>query len=264
MSPLRILRTLAATGVIAALVAPEASAAPAGEKPQPAAEKKSEPNQPEKERRSKRKQAEADKARQVKAEQAVEKQPQAEKSEKLPDTKAQPDADESAVLQFAKANHPELAALLDQMRASNPKGYQAALAELTRAHERLQRIQERMPDRYETELGLWKLDSRIRLLAAQSAMSDSGASRGELRELLQERRKLRLARLQDDRARQEARLEKIEASIAELEAGGDDAVDAELEQLLSRAQKRVSEVRPRKTSPTSTKQDKTPESSRKQ
>jgi hypothetical protein len=158
----------------------------------------------------------------------------------------------ATALEFTKANHPELAELLEQLHSSNPAAFKNAVDDLIRAHERLARVQERSPDRYESELALWKLDSRIRLLAAQSAMKDADDVRVELKGLLSERRALRLTRMKEDRERQQARLQKLDESIAEMEAAGDEAVDNELEQLLGQARKRVREV----TSPTSVRERK--------
>jgi hypothetical protein len=158
----------------------------------------------------------------------------------------------TTALEFAKTNHPELAELLEQLHSSNPTAFKNAVDDLIRAHERLARVQERSPDRYESELALWKLDSRIRLLAAQSAMKDADDVRAELKGLLSERRALRLTRMKEDRERQQARLQKLDESIAEMEAAGDQAVENELEQLLGQARKRVREV----TSPTSVRERK--------
>lgn len=273
MKTVRDLKVFAATGLAAllaaVLVAGGATADNPARKPQsepvkqredkqesPASEKKAD-SAPDKESRpvkaDKAQPDKREKTQPVKADEAGDKKSQpTAPSEKSAGTKAQLTDAQTSALAFAKANHPELAELLAQLQASNPRGFQSAIEELTRAQERLLRIQERTPDRYESELALWKLDSRIRLLAAQSAMSDSDGTRTELRGLLQERRELKLARLRDDQARQQARLEKLNASIAELEAGGDAVVDAELEQLLTRAQNRVREVKPRNTSPAST------------
>lgn len=174
-----------------------------------------------------------------------------------PDKSDDAAAREAHALEFAKANHPELAGLLEQLRSSNPKAFANAVAELIKAQERLARVQERTPDRYESELALWKLDSRIRLMAAQSVMKDTDEVKAELRDLLAERRALKLSRLKEDRERQQARLQKLDDSIAEMQAAGDQAVDKELEQLLGQARKRVREVKPDRTAPTSVQDRKT-------
>jgi hypothetical protein len=188
--------------------------------------------------------------------------PQADKPAGTKVDEAGPDKSEDAAaraataLAFAKSNHPELAALLEQLNSSNPAAFKNAVDDLVRAHERLARVQERSPDRYEAELALWKLDSRIRLLAAQSAMVDTEEVQAELKGLLSERRDLRLTRMKEDRERQQARLQRLDETIAEMEAAGDEAVDNELEQLLGQARKRVREVKPQRTSPASVRERK--------
>jgi len=152
---------------------------------------------------------------------------------------------EAAALTFASLHHPELATLLDQLKSSNPKGYRSAVQELFAQSERLARLQTRTPERYETELALWKLDSRIRLRAARSAMSDADEAREELKALLLERNDLRLLLLRQDRERQAVRLEKLDASIQQMEQNREQAADNELERLLSNARNRVKNVRPR-------------------
>lgn len=261
-----LVMTAAATVLVAGLSADDTS--PSSRQSQPAEKAEESPNrkqrQGEKAERERGRKAASDsqaaekqnaekrEAEKKEADRAsAEKQAAAEKQEKRRD---QESAEEQAALAFAKENHPELASLLEQLRSSSPKGYQSAIAELTRDRERLARVQERTPDRYESELALWRLDSRIRLLAARSAMSDGSTVRAELKELLAERREVKLARLKSDLERQQVRMERLESSIAELESGGDEAVENELEQLLGRAQRRADEVRPRGAATTSVKE----------
>lgn len=152
---------------------------------------------------------------------------------------------EAAALTFAGMHHPELATLLEQLKSSNPKGYRSAVQELFAQSERLARLQTRTPERYETELALWKLDSRIRLKAARSAMSDATETREELKSLLLERNDLRLSLMRQDRDRQAARLEKLDGSIQQMEQHREQSADNELERLLNTARSRVKNVRPR-------------------
>jgi hypothetical protein len=152
---------------------------------------------------------------------------------------------EAAALTFAGMHHPELATLLEQLKSSNPKGYRSAVQELFAQSERLARLHTRTPERYEAELALWKLDSRIRLKAARSAMSDAAETREELKALLLERNDLRLSLMRQDRDRQAARLEKLDASIQQIEQNREQAADNELERLLNTARNRVKNVRPR-------------------
>ncbi|REJ91517.1 MAG: hypothetical protein DWQ29_05640 [Planctomycetota bacterium] len=153
------------------------------------------------------------------------------------------DADEEhAALEFARDHHPELADLLDQLRATNPKGYRNAIREVARDRARLERIEERNPERYELELKAWTIDSRIRLTAAQSVMGDADEARVRLRDLLVERNVVKLELLRFERQRLSDRLERIDASIERLESDPETTADRELDQLLRRARNRVEQV----------------------
>ncbi|QDU40720.1 hypothetical protein Mal4_50800 [Maioricimonas rarisocia] len=152
-------------------------------------------------------------------------------------------AREKAALAFAAEHHPELATLIRQLRRMNPDAYQKAIQDLSRASERISRFEERAPERYAVELALWKLDSRIRLLAAQSAMSDADDRREQIRELLLERADVRLEHLQQERARLLARVERLDRSIEELQTRRSEVVEKELTNLLKSARSRAAEKR---------------------
>lgn len=125
----------------------------------------------------------------------------------------------------------------------NPDAYQKAIEELSHTSERLSRLEERAPDRYAAELALWKLDSRIRLLAAQSAMSDEDDRREQIRELLLERADVRLQQLELERARVAARLKRLDRSIEELQTHRPELVEKELNSLLKSARSRAKQKR---------------------
>lgn len=149
---------------------------------------------------------------------------------------------ETEALQFAREHHPELAALIDRLHSSNRRAYRSAIQDLSRDRQRLERIRERTPDRYDFELQLWKLDSRIRLLAAHTAMGGEDV-RPRLRALISQRQQLRLERLRQDRERLAARLERLDGTIREMEARPEAALDEAVEEIIERARDRASEVR---------------------
>jgi DNA repair exonuclease SbcCD ATPase subunit len=126
--------------------------------------------------------------------------------------------DERAALAFAQEQHPELHALLMRLRGGRKGQYLTAVRQLHQTRERLERLRERTPDRYETSLAQWRIDSRLRLLVARMTMTDDPALAEELQELLAERTRLRLELLKQDRERLRSRLEKVESQIETLEA----------------------------------------------
>jgi hypothetical protein len=146
---------------------------------------------------------------------------------------------EAAARLFAARHHSELSGLLEQLKETNPDGYEKAIQELFATSERLARLMERRPERYELELAVWKVDSRIRLLAARSAMGENEGRRQALKKLLLEKNDLRLQLLQLDRQRAAARLERLDASIAELQNDSEAVADAELERLLRSTRQRL-------------------------
>ncbi|RLS53809.1 MAG: hypothetical protein DWH91_13440 [Planctomycetota bacterium] len=141
---------------------------------------------------------------------------------------------ETLALAFAGEHHPELKALIESLKSANPEGYKKAIHELTRTHDRLGKVQanSKGSDRFAHELALWKLDSRIRLTAARSAMRDTDELRAELKSLVEQRQQLALQGLRDDRARTAARLEKINRELKAAEMKLPEAIDAEVDRLL--------------------------------
>lgn len=135
---------------------------------------------------------------------------------------------EAAALAFARSHHPELAELLERLATTDRAAYEKAIRDVSQASERLARLRENDPERYDVALRLWTLDSRIRLLAARSTMSDDPAIDERLRELLRERRRVRLASLRLERTRLLTRLEKVEGQIAQLEGDPAPAVENDL------------------------------------
>lgn len=138
---------------------------------------------------------------------------------------------EAAAMKFVREHHPEVADLLDNLRASRPEQYRRAARELFRASERVAQWKERDAARYELELKLWKINSRIQLLTARSTMSPDMDVEAELKSLLAERVDTRLALRRHDREQLEKRLAAADADIARLSADKDAAVERQLAQV---------------------------------
>ncbi|MEQ9411114.1 MAG: hypothetical protein RIK87_25605 [Fuerstiella sp.] len=129
---------------------------------------------------------------------------------------------EDRALEFAKANHPELAELLTRLRAESPTGFARGIREVHLASQRLERFRDKHPARFEAELKSWKMDSEIRLLAAKWAMSQDPELERQIRGLLVARQQMRLDRLKLERKKLAERLSQLDRQIgmgnAELEA----------------------------------------------
>lgn len=148
---------------------------------------------------------------------------------------------ESAALAFAKQHHFELAELLVALKKSNKSQYVAALRELDRDRDRIEKLSERDKERAEISLGIWKTDSRIRLAMARFMMTQDAEHDARIRELLKQRQELRLANLQLEKMRSAARLSKLDEQIA---AAAENLSEAKLAVELDRMKKAVKTKRP--------------------
>lgn len=134
---------------------------------------------------------------------------------------------------FAREHHPELAELLTQLQKHSPGGFKRGIREVQRSAQRLNRMKEKQPARYEYELKRWKTDSRIRLMTARWIMSQDPDLEQQILMLLQDRQEARLDRLSKDRDKLAARLKQIEEQLAN--ASDKEAIDNEWKRLKKRA-----------------------------
>ena len=135
---------------------------------------------------------------------------------------------EAAAIAFAGENHPELATLLTNLKQNNPTEYRAAVAELDRIVERLTAMKPKNVQQHDSELTHWKMDSRIRLLAARLTMSDNPALEAKLKAAVREKVELTLAERKAERERLQKRVEKLDQTIGELSTKLDDVAEKEL------------------------------------
>jgi DNA anti-recombination protein RmuC len=105
--------------------------------------------------------------------------------------------------------------------------------DLFRASERLAQQKEINHDRYEVDLAIWKVESRIELLSARLKMAGRDSPEGEslvaqLRKLLEERHNLRAERLAHDRQKLAERLEKIDRQLETMRANREQNIERDL------------------------------------
>lgn len=136
-----------------------------------------------------------------------------------------------AAVRFARKHHPELAKLLEGLRKSNDRHYQAGLRALTREAERLAKMGERKDERHPVSLELWKLDSRIRLEIARLSMSPDEDFEPRLRPLMEKRQAARVQLVKMERQRTAERLAKYDEELKTLQSRSDGLVRAEIERL---------------------------------
>ena len=154
---------------------------------------------------------------------------------------------ETAAIKFAQQHHPELAELLNRLKASHPDQFTKALRELDKTRDRLEKARENDAERYAILLHEWQLDSRVRLLAARLTMSTSEELETELRQALTERHDVRLQLLTYDREKSKTRLQKMDEQIAEHVQSRETSIDREFDRIKKTAKMRMKPV----TKPTS-------------
>ena len=143
---------------------------------------------------------------------------------------------EAAAIAFAGENHPELATLLTNLKQNNPTEYHSAVAELNRDVERLAAMKLKNSQQHDSALALWKMDSRIRLLAARLTMSDNPALEAELKAAIREKVELTLNERKAERERLQKRVEKLDHIIGELSTKLDDVAEKEFASVKRSAQ----------------------------
>lgn len=146
----------------------------------------------------------------------------AEKPRRLPGVTR---AREAAVMTFVEQHQPKLAALLIYLKENQPAEYQKAVRDLLRISDRLALYHERDPQRYESELKLWKLSSRIELLAAQLRMEDRAEVRQHLREAFELQHELRREILQQ-------RIEKMKQQLTRMDENAERDVERQFRAML--------------------------------
>jgi len=136
---------------------------------------------------------------------------------------------QATAIAFAKANHPELVPLLNSLKRRREPDYNREVRQLHQASTRLGKLKERVQnERYEQELAVWKLDSRIRLQLAKWSVSKDDKLGSEIRKALAERQAIRKAQYERELARLDERRTKVESMLRGLT---DEKLDKEWEQL---------------------------------
>ncbi len=143
---------------------------------------------------------------------------------------------EAVAIAFAGQNHPELSLLLTNLKQNNPTEYHAAVVELDRIVERLGSLKSKNLAQHDSELAHWKMDSRIRLMAARLTMSDNPALEAELKIAVREKVELTLAERKAERDRLQNRIEKLDQTIGELTTKLDEVAEKEFAALKRSAQ----------------------------
>jgi len=151
---------------------------------------------------------------------------------------------------FVAEHHPELAALLTQLQKSRPAEFDRAIRELVPQTQSIQRLQERSPARYETQLRAWQVDSQIRVLMARWSRKPDAETEAKVRELITRRQQLRLEQTQSEKQRLTEQLQKLDEQLQSFRQPETERVQAEWEQLSRRATIAAKQAEKQKTNST--------------
>ena len=155
---------------------------------------------------------------------------------------------------FVAEHHPELATLLTQLQKSRPAEFERAIRELVPQTQSIQRLQERSPARYESQLAAWKIDSQIRVLMARWSRKQDPETETKVRELIARRQQLRLEQLRSEKQRLTELLQKLDEQLQNFDQPETQRIQAEWEQLSRRATTAAKQATKQKTNATGDKQ----------
>lgn len=141
---------------------------------------------------------------------------------------------EKGAIEFAQQHQPAMASLVKRLRNRNPEAYDKAIRELSADAVRLTKFEERQPQRFQSELDLWKVDSEIRIQLARWTVSGSDRIEATLRGLLTKRQKLRRQRIEFERQRLQARLTAIDEQLQQPASQRAEGIDREWAKLTRR------------------------------
>ena len=136
------------------------------------------------------------------------------------------EARKQELLSFVNEHHPELKDLLAELEnGKKARPYRRAMGALDRSVKKIESTKQRNPKRYEMALRQWKLESRIKVAAAQVKLNDSEENRSELETLVAKLVDFHVERMKSERDQIKKRLGLIEKRIADIEANRAEAIE---------------------------------------
>ena len=160
------------------------------------------------------------------------------KAEKKFDPATAPER-EAAALAFVRANHQELAVLLESLKPMKPSQYAHAIAELYQTSRALANLKTLDPRRYEAGLNLWKARSRVEVLAAQLASTSSPSPdlEDQLKSAIENHVEAQLTQQRLERSIVTERLKTLNSSIDRLETNRDSIIESKFQTLRKKGQR---------------------------
>lgn len=121
---------------------------------------------------------------------------------------------EAKAMKFADEHHPELAGLLRQLKKKSAPQYMRGIREVWTTSQRLERVRERQPERFESQVKQWKCYSEIRLLTARYVLTNDEDLAPKIQSLLKSHQESKLKATQVERDRIAARLRELDTDLA--------------------------------------------------
>ena len=193
----------------------------------------------------------------------AESKPAADKSNKDPKAQVNPAAEitkppvkaisperQAIVDEFIKSHYPELGPLLGSLKKHQSEVYHGSLNSLDREIRYLQNLQKRSNERYDRELKLWIVRSKIRVSTAHLALKDGKRKEKtlkKLRDLVTDEHGLKLEKLIGEFRSIEERRKKMTEQIASHKESRDKIIKDRLADLAEEAS-RISQKKRKKTS----------------
>lgn len=144
---------------------------------------------------------------------------------------------ESSILEFAKREEPGLFELLRFLKQKRTASYQQALRETGRTQQKLEVLKEKDPELHEIESQLWRIRSKLSLLAAQLSVKEDGQLEKQLESLVRDLEGQELARVTLLRDRAAKQLERLDAQVKERTNDVEGSFNKSLESWKSRIKK---------------------------
>jgi hypothetical protein len=145
---------------------------------------------------------------------------------------------EEEALAFVREHYPQLAALVEQLKAMRPDEYEKAINELYQDSRSLAGLK-KLPDarRYEAALETWKAKSKVQVLAAQLASAPSDELEAQLRTALGKQLDAQLRNQKLERDTLQSRLRKLDEQIDRQEKNRDQLIESRFQGLVKKGQR---------------------------
>jgi hypothetical protein len=156
---------------------------------------------------------------------------------------------EATVLPFVEEHHSQLLSVLTALKQSNPKEYEAAIADILKTLRRLSQLEKRNKTLYDVDLDAWKTQSRIDLMMARAIAKEHSLDEAALRSLVAQRRAIQVKRLKVELEQLDDRKKQLQDSLVRLEDNEKERMDQQVLGML----KRIDSKKPKKKSNDSTK-----------